>query len=91
MAAYQQRMAFYLRLSRRQREVVWCVARCMDNTQIAHALCIVPGAVANHLTKIYRLFQEAGYCPEGKHYKRSDLVGFFGDFFSEYPELVDWD
>ncbi len=89
MANHKQRLAFYLSLSHRRRQIVRHVAQHLDNIEIAARLYIVPGAVANHLTVIYLKLQETGYCPDCGHYKRAALVGFFGDFFQDYPEIAE--
>jgi hypothetical protein len=86
-AADRQRLAFYLQLPRRQREIVCGVLRGLTNQQIAAEMIVVPGVVANRLTEIYaRLEQVQGAVPSGRA-ARFDLVRFFGDFFERYPEL----
>ncbi len=85
--ADRQRLAFYLQLSRRQREIVCGVLRGLTNQQIAEAMVVVPGVIGNRLTEIYaRLEQVQGAVPSGRA-ARFDLVRFFGDFFERYPDL----
>ena len=81
------RLAFYLQLSRRQREIVCGVLRGMTNREIAATTYVVPGAVANRLTEIYAKLDEVPGAVVSRRAARFDVVRFFGDFFTRYPEL----
>ncbi len=81
-----QRMTFYESLTPRQSQIVRYVIEGLNNEQIAAALSIVSGAVANHLTVIYDKLERTGLCAENRQLKRVELVRFFGDFFEQYTK-----
>lgn len=83
-------VSFYLRLTRRQRDVARLAGLGLSNRQIAERLSIAPSVVAEHLTHVYAELEEmspAGSDP-GLHGKRYLLIRALSRLAARHPDLV---
>ncbi len=87
MLTDHQLMAFYLNLTRRQRDVLQLTSDGYSNPEIAAILCIEPCVVAGHLTNIYGEMSTLESIAADWRSKRYTLIRLFTGFFERHPEL----
>lgn len=84
---HSQLMGAYLKLTRRQREVVYWVQQGLRNREVAAQLCITPSVVAGHLTNIYEELSALNGYDSDARVNRYRLIRLFAGFFEQYPEM----
>lgn len=83
----KQMLQTYVRLTRRQQDVIRFVTHGYTNREIAQRLFISKQVVADHLTVIYEelhiVLEDCNLRPN-----RPILIRYFAILFQNYPELV---
>jgi DNA-binding NarL/FixJ family response regulator len=82
-----QLLRFYIRLTRRQQDVVKLVSSGLTNRQVAAHLYIQPCVVAEHLTHIYGELVANGLLSPTERIGRYTLIRLYAAFFARHPEL----
>ena len=88
MANYAELMDVYLRLTYRQREVLFWVQQGLSNREIGEQLCIEACSVADHLTAIYAELGALDDFAQVGRATRYALIRLFSGFFDAHPEMA---
>lgn len=81
-----QLVRLYVKLTRRQREVLQLVSTGLTNSEAGRCLYIAPSVVAEHLTCIYETLATLESLPCNRP-NRYVLIRLYGDFFLRHPEM----
>jgi DNA-binding NarL/FixJ family response regulator len=78
---------FYVRLTRRQQQVLQLVSEGLKNRQIAQRLHISVSVVGEHLSNIYGLMGVLDGIDLNMFPNRYVAVRLFAEFFERHPEM----